>query len=139
MPIAESDFLQDFLRTRKRVVMDFTFLDKCFQAVRPGTRKAINAALAQAAVKSGAIDASTIRTDTTAAETNIHWPTDASLLWDTWRVATRILRRGRKIAAATCPHRFHDKKTKRLYLFITQYAKSRTPRESGRCARRFAS
>ena len=87
--------------------------------------EAINAALAQAAVKSGAIDASTIRTDTTAVETNIHWPTDASLLWDTWRVATRLLRRGREIAADACPHRFHDKKTKRLYLFITRYAKSK--------------
>jgi len=85
--IAESDFLQDFLRTRKKAVMDFTFLDKCFHAVRPATWKRVNAALARAAVKSGAIDASTIRADTTAIETNIHWPTDASLLWDTWRVA----------------------------------------------------
>lgn len=27
--IAGNDFLQDFLRTRKKAVMDFTFLDKC--------------------------------------------------------------------------------------------------------------
>jgi len=27
--IAESEFLQDFLRTRKRAVMDHTFLDRC--------------------------------------------------------------------------------------------------------------
>lgn len=126
--IAESDFLQDFLRTRKRAVMDFTFLDKCFQAVRPATWKRLNAALAQAAVKSGAIGVSTIRSDTTAVETNIHWPTDASLLWDTWRVAARLLRQGRAIAAETCPHRFHDGKTKRLYLFITRYAKSKNAR-----------
>lgn len=34
------------------------------------------------------------------------------------------------MAAATCPHRFHDKKTKRLYLFITRYAKSKNrPRQ----------
>jgi len=80
--IAESEFLQDFLRTRKRAVMDFTFLDKCFQAIRPATWKQLNAALAQAAVAAGTIDPSTIRADTTAVETNIHWPTDASLLWD---------------------------------------------------------
>jgi len=126
--IADSEFLQDFLRTRKRAVMDFTFLDKCFQAIRPATWKAINAALAQAAVKSGAIDVSTIRADTTAVETNIHWPTDASLLWDTWRVGSRLLRQGRAIAPETCPHRFHDRKTKRLYLFITRYAKSKNAR-----------
>jgi IS5 family transposase len=126
--IAESEFLQDFLRTRKKAVMDFTFLDKCFQAIRPATWKELNAALVQAAVKSGVIDVSTIRADTTAVETNIHWPTDSSLLWDTWRVAARLLRKGRAIAPETCPHRFHDRKTKRLYLFITRYAKSENAR-----------
>jgi transposase, IS5 family len=122
--IAESEFLQDFLRTRKKAVMDHSFLDRCFQAVRPTTWKQVNAALAQAAVKSGTIDSSIIRADTTAVETNIHWPTDASLLWDTWRVAARLLRQGRSIAPDTCQHRFHDRKTKRLFLFITRYAKS---------------
>jgi IS5 family transposase len=126
--IAESEFLQDFLRTRKRAVMDYSFLDRCFQAIGPATWKELNAALTQAAVKSGAIDVSTIRADTTAVETNIHWPTDASLLWDTWRVAARLLREGRAIAPETCPHRFHDRKTKRLYLFITRYAKSKNAR-----------
>ena len=126
--IAESDFLQDFLRTRKKAVMDHSFLDKCFQAIRPATWKQVNAALAQAAVAAGAIDLSTIRADTTAVETNIHWPTDAWLLWDTWRVAARLLRQGRAIAPETCPHRFHDRKTKRLYLFITRYAKSENAR-----------
>jgi len=33
--IAESEFLQDFLRTRRRAVMDHSFLDKCLQALRP--------------------------------------------------------------------------------------------------------
>jgi IS5 family transposase len=126
--IADSEFLQDFLRTRKRAVMDFTFLDKCFQAVRPATWKRLNTALTQAAVKSGKIDPSTIRADTTAVETNIHWPTDASLLWDTWRVASRLLKRGREIVPETCPHRFHDGKIKALYLFITRYAKSKNTR-----------
>jgi IS5 family transposase len=126
--IAESDFLQDFLRTRKKAVMDHSFLDRCFQAVRPATWKQVNAALAQAAVAAEIIDPSTIRADTTAVEMNIHWPTDASLLWDVWRVAARLLRQGRSIAADTCPHRFHDRKTKRLYLFITRYAKSANAR-----------
>lgn len=122
--IADSDFLQDFLRTRKRAVMDHSFLDRCLQAVRPGTWKRVNELLAQQAAKKKAITTSTIRTDTTVVETNIHWPTDASLLWDTWRVASRLLKRGRKIVAESCPHRFHDKKIKRLYLFITRYIKS---------------
>jgi transposase, IS5 family len=122
--IAESDFLQDFLRTRKKAAMDHTFLDRCFQAIRPATWKRVNELLGLRAVGAGAIQTDVIRTDTTVVETNIHWPTDASLLWDTWRVAARLLRRGRDIAPQTCPHRFHDRKTKRLYLYITRYAKS---------------
>ena len=126
--IAESEFLQDFLRTRKKAVMDHSFLDKCFQAIRPATWKQINTLLGRRAVESGAIDVSTIRADTTAVETNIHWPTDSSLLWDTWRVAARLLRQGRAIDPETCPHRFHDRKIKRLYLFITRYIKSKNRR-----------
>jgi transposase, IS5 family len=122
--IAESEFLQDFLRTRKRAVMDHTFLGRCLHAVQPATWKRVNELLAQQVAREKTIATSTIRTDTTVVETNIHWPTDASLLWDTWRVASRLLKRGREIVPESCPHRFHDKKTKRLYLFITRYAKS---------------
>lgn len=122
--IAESEFLQDFLRTRKRAVMDHSFLDKCLQAVRPVTWKRVNELLGQKAVAQQQIGTATIRTDTTVVETNIHWPTDASLLWDAWKVASRLLKRGREIEPESCPHRFHDRKSKRLYLFITRYAKS---------------
>ena len=67
--------------------------------------------LVRAAVASKKAKGEAIRTDTTVVETNIHWPTDASLLWDTWRVAARLLRRGRAIERRSCPHCFHDKKS----------------------------
>lgn len=122
--IAESEFLQDFLRTRKRAVMDHTFLNRCFRAIRPATWRRINELLGQRAVLEGVIEPRTIRADTTVVETNIHWPTDSSLLWDVWRVASRCLKRGRAIVPESCPHRFHDQKVNRLRLFITRYAKS---------------
>lgn len=124
--IAGSDFLQDFLRTRKKAVMDFTFLDKCFKAIGPETWKRINELLGGKAVAEKQIDPKTIRTDTTVVETNIHWPTDSSLLWDTYRVAARLLGRGRKISAESCPHRFHERKIKGLHLFITRYSISKS-------------
>ena len=123
--IAESDFLQDFLRTRKKAVMDHSFLDKCFNAIRPETWKRVNELLGQHAVGEEAVDPSTIRTDTTAVETNIHWPTDSSLLWDTYRVVARLLAQARKICPESCPHRFHLRKIKRLHLFITRYCTSK--------------
>jgi IS5 family transposase len=59
-------------------------------------------------------------------ESNIHYPTDASLLWDTWRVASRLLKRAREIAPASCLHRFHNRKVKRLFLYVTRYMPSKS-------------
>lgn len=135
--IADSDFLQDFLRTRKKAVMDYSFLNKCFKAVRPETWKRINEILGRQAVADDELDPSIIRTDTTVVETNIHWPTDASLLWDTCRVLVRLLRRGREICPTSCPHRFHERKIKRLYLFITRYCTSKSKKRLRRVKSKF--
>jgi IS5 family transposase len=126
--IGSDPFLQDFLRMRKKAVMDFTFLDRCFLAIRPTTWKRVNDLLGRHAVEQKVVDAAVIRTDTTVVETNIHYPTDASLLWDTWRVASRLLKRAREIDPASCPHRFHDRKIKRLYLYVTRYISSTSKR-----------
>lgn len=126
--IGGDPFLQDFLRMRKKAVMDFTFLDRCFLAIRPKTWKRVNELLGRHAVQQDVVDAAVIRADTTVVETNIHYPTDASLLWDTWRVASRLLKRAREIDPASCPHRFHDRKIKRLYLYVTRYISSPSKR-----------
>jgi len=122
--IGDSGFLQDFLRTRKKPVMDHTFLHRAFKAIRPETWKWVNESLGHSAVEIGAVDPSTIRTDTTVVEANIHWPTDSALLWDVWRVASRIQRQGRDLVPDRYRRRFHDRKVKRLHLAITRYSSS---------------
>jgi IS5 family transposase len=124
--IGSDPFLQDFLRMRKRAVMDFTFLDRCFLAIHPETWRRVNQRLGQYGVAEEMVSTNVIRTDTTVVEANIHYPTDASLLWDTWRVASRLLVRAREIVPASCPHRFHDRKIKRLYLYVTRYMPSKS-------------
>ena len=119
-------FLQDFLRMRKKPVMDYSFLDKCFLAIRPQTWRRVNELLGRHAVAEEAITTNVIRTDTTVVESNIHYPTDASLLWDTWRVASRLLSRARELTPKSVPHRFHDRKIKRLYLYVTRYMPSKS-------------
>jgi len=42
--IAESDTLRKFIKLGHRDVLDFTFLDKCFNAIRPQTWQRINKA-----------------------------------------------------------------------------------------------
>jgi IS5 family transposase len=124
--IGSDPFLQDFLRMRKRTVMDFTFLDKCFLAIEPKTWKTVNELLGQYGVAEDMVHTNVIRTDTTVVESNIHYPTDSSLLWDTWRVASRLLKRAMEIVPGCCPHRFHDRKIKRLHLYITRYMPSKS-------------
>src|SRR5271157_1555290 len=72
--IGGDGFLQDFARMRKRLVMDFTFLDKCFLAIEPKTWKGINELLGRYAVRLGVVNPKVIRTDTTVVESNIHYP-----------------------------------------------------------------
>ena len=105
-------------------LMDHTFLNKCFKAIRPTTWKRVNELLAAHAVQEGCVQPNVIRTDTTVVECNIHWPTDSSLLWDTWRVASRVLRQARDLDASLVPNRFHDRKIKRLHLTVTRYSAS---------------
>jgi len=124
--IGSDPFLQDFLRMRKKAVMDFTFLDKCFLAIPPQTWKEVNELLGRYGVRQGAVNPKVIRTDTTVVESNVHHPTDSSLLWDTWRVATRLLERAREILRKSVPHRFHSRKIKGLYLFITRHMPSKS-------------
>jgi IS5 family transposase len=119
-------FLQDFARLRKKAVMDFTFLDKCFLAIRAETWKGVNELLGRYGVGQGAVNPKVIRTDTTVVESNVHYPTDSSLLWDTWRVATRLLKRAREILRESAPHRFHNRKIKGLYLYITRHMPSKS-------------
>jgi IS5 family transposase len=124
--IGGDPFLQDFLRMRKRAVMDYSFLDKCFLVIRPQTWRRVNELLGQYGIAEEMVSTNVIRTDTTVVESNIHYPTDASLLWDTWRVASRLLTRAREIFSESCPHRFHDRKIKRLYLYVTRYMPSKS-------------
>ena len=122
--IAQSDFLQEFVRLTDARVMDFTFLDKCFHAIEPETWQTMNEVLALQAAEEGIIDPSVVRTDTTVVEANIHFPTDSSLPWDAWRVIARLLRRAHERCRYPLGHRFHDTKVKALHLFVTRYIRS---------------
>ena len=86
----------------------------------------MNEVLGRYGVQEGVVNPKVIRTDTTVMESNIHYPTDASLLWDTWRVAARLLKRAREISPESVPHRFHSRKIKKLYLDITRYSNSKS-------------
>jgi IS5 family transposase len=124
--IAESDTLQNFCRLIKKQTMDFTLLNKAFGVLEPGTWEMMNHVLALRAVADEVISIEHLRTDTTVTECNIHWPTDSSLLWDTYRVIAREMSRGRRIDPLSCRWRFHVKKIKKMEFFITRYSNSKS-------------
>jgi transposase, IS5 family len=119
--IANSEFLQHFVRLGIKPVMDFTFLCKAFGVIAEGTWKKINGALSHYARDEGKISAEKLRVDTTAVETNIHYPTDSSLLWDSFRVLARLLKSVQHdLARMGMGHRYHVKKVKKLAQFIAR-------------------
>jgi transposase, IS5 family len=67
--------------------------NRSFNRLTPATLKAINELVVGSAVKLCVEDGSKLRVDTTVVETDIHHPTDNTLLWDVVRVLTRLLGR----------------------------------------------
>ena len=65
--------------------------NRAFNRLTPATMQAINQAVVQTAVQLGLEDGKQSRVDTTVVETDIHFPTDATLLWDTVRTVTRLI------------------------------------------------
>src|SRR3972149_5950375 len=66
--------------------------NRAFNRLTPATLQAVNDAVIQAAVDLGLEDGTKLRVDTTVVETDIHHPTDNTLLWDSVRVVTRLVR-----------------------------------------------
>lgn len=64
-----------------------------FIRLTPQTLKAVNDLVVRAAVELGLEDGAKLRVDTTVVQTDIHHPTDNTLLWDLVRVVTRLVRR----------------------------------------------
>jgi len=62
-----------------------------FNRLTPETLRAVNDLVVQAAVELGLEDGQKLRVDTTVVQTDIHHPTDSTLLWDVVRVVTRLI------------------------------------------------
>jgi len=65
--------------------------NRAFNRLTPATLQTINQAVVQAAIALGVEDGKKLRVDTTVVESNIHFPTDATLLWDSVRTISRLV------------------------------------------------
>ena len=123
--IENSEFLQCFVGLGIKPMMDFSFLNKAFGILSEQTWQTLNQLLAQYAKEQEKISSEKLRMDTTVYETNIHYPTDSSLLWDSFRTVAHLIRQiQQELPHLPLNHRFHDKKVKKLSLFITRNGSS---------------
>jgi IS5 family transposase len=129
--IDDSNYLRIFVRIFNGSMIDYTTFCRLKNQIRPQTWKRINTILARQAVKQEQITGEQLRLDTTAVETNIHWPTDSSLLWDSYRTLARLIEQIREVAPPVVGNkRLLTRKAKRLQQKITRKA-SKKGRSAG--------
>ena len=91
--IADGYTLRLFTGLRSRPVPRHNAFHRAFVRLTPATMRAVNDLVVKAAVGLGLEDGTKLRIDTTVVQTDIHYPTDATLLWDAVRVLSRLLGR----------------------------------------------
>jgi len=93
----DSDALRSFARLEIGQYPSKSVLQENIKAIREETWEAIIEEVNRYAVKEKIESGRVVRVDSTAVETNIHHPTDSSLIVDGIRVITRLLTEGKEL------------------------------------------
>ena len=106
---------------------DFSTFSRTFALLSPAITEAIHQRVVGLACEQGVASGRKLRTDTTVVESNVHYPTDSSLLGDGIRVLSRSLQR----IARDCKHGAvevvdHARAVKHRLLEISRAAKCLT-------------
>jgi transposase, IS5 family len=91
--IADGITLRQFTDFYSKPVPKHQRFNEAFNRLTPETMKAVNDLVVKAAVEMKLEDGKKLRNDTTVVQTNIHHPTDNTLLFDAVRVVTRSVGR----------------------------------------------
>jgi IS5 family transposase len=108
-------------------ILDYSAFSRLFALLSPELTQQIHQRVVGVAQEQGVVQGHKLRTDTTAVESNVHYPTDSSLLGDGIRVLSRSLER----IAAECKDGAlnvvnHGRAVKHRLLEISRAAKSLT-------------
>jgi len=116
-----------FTRFDQDPIPTYSTLSRNFAVLGPATTQQIHNRVVKKALEESAAKAVKLRTDTTVVESNVHYPTDSTLLQDGIRVLTRAVKR----IAQECPSGAvkltdHARSAQRRVLEIHRAAKSFT-------------
>jgi transposase, IS5 family len=118
--------LRRFTRIFSGAMIDFTFLCKANKIIDPSTWEKIHHIFMKFAISNDLITGNSLRVDSTVVETNIHYPTDSHLLWDSCRVLYRFYRKFHLKFSMNPSFRFHQRKIKKSYQYIARNAKAKS-------------
>jgi transposase, IS5 family len=131
--IADGYTLRLFTAFDSQPVPKHDAFHRAFCRLAPATVRALNDAVVQAAVAQGLEEGAQLRVDTTVVETNIHWPTDSTLLWDAVRVITRLVQRvGEQVPSALQGFADRTRRARRRMLEISRLSRAERARQQRR-------
>jgi IS5 family transposase len=131
--IADGFTLRRFTTFDSQPVPKHDAFHRAFCRLTPATVRALNDAVVQAAIQLGLEDGAQLRVDTTVVETDIHWPTDSTLLWDAVRVLTRLVQRlGEHVPSALHGFTDHTRRARRRMQEISRLSAGARPRQQTR-------
>jgi IS5 family transposase len=109
------------------ITPDFTVFSRSFALLSPAVTAEIHQRVVRLACEHGVAQGQKLRTDSTAVESNVHYPTDSSLLGDGIRVLSRSLQRiAHECKAGALEVVDHGRAVKHRLLEISRAAKSLT-------------
>src|SRR4030081_3224031 len=130
---------RDFTRVGAAKMPDAKTMGRWGVAVGPDVVKQIHERLVRLARDKGATEGRRMRVDTTVVETNIHYPTDSSLLGDGVRVLTRTMTKispiAREAGARLCDR---SRTVKLRALEIARAARAKGKQSQGKLERAYA-
>lgn len=117
--VDDSAFLRRFVRVYDGEMMGYSTFCRLKNQIRPETWKKVNRALAKHALARELITGDDLRIDTTAFETNIHYPTDSGLLFDVYRTIARLVGAARDLdPRVACDRRLQTRAAKKIHTKI---------------------
>ena len=89
---------REFTRVGGEKVPDAKTMGRLARALDPEVIEKLHARIVAVAQDRGVVSGRRMRVDTTVVETNIHYPTDSSLMGDGVRVLTRLMKKATEVA-----------------------------------------
>jgi transposase, IS5 family len=124
---------RNFTRVGATKMPDAKTMGRWGRALGPQVIKQIHERIVQIAHAREVVQGRRMRVDTTVTETNIHYPTDSSLLADGVRVLTRTMKKITKIAGQVGTKlRDRSRSVKWRVLDIARAARAKGPQSSGK-------